>query len=74
MWKLKKHIWPKKKETLPTGKRNHQGKIITNQKDLEDLYVKEFQERLRRRPSHPDFKNIHRLKEEIFKLKLESAK
>ena len=74
MWKLKKMIWPKKQETLPTGKLNNQGKMITDSEELKHLYAKEFLERLRKRPSHPNFENIHMLKNEIFKLKMKKAK
>ena len=74
MWKLKKHIWPKKKETLPTAKKNNQGKLVTNPNELKELYAKEFKERLRKRPTHPDFEAIQKLKDEVFKLKLLKAK
>ena len=29
MWKLKQSIWPKRHETLPTGKLNNQGQMVT---------------------------------------------
>ena len=74
MWKLKKTIWPNKKECLPTGKLNYQGHIVTDSEELKDLYLNEFKERLRGRPSHPKFKEIHKLKESIFQLNMEKAK
>jgi hypothetical protein len=40
--------------------------MVTEAKDLKDLYAKEFKERLRRRPVHPEFEEILRLKAEIF--------
>ena len=29
MWKLKKKLWPKKCPSIPTGKLNHQGRLIS---------------------------------------------
>ena len=74
MWKLKKSIWPKKQESLPTGKINNQGNMVTDSDEIKDLYFNEFKERLRSRPSHPELKEIHTLKEEVFNLKIEKAK
>ena len=74
MWKLKKSIWPKKLESLPTGKINNQGHMVTDTEELKELYYNEFKERLRSRPSHPEFLEIHKLKERIFKPKIEKAK
>ena len=74
MWKLKKSIWPKKQESLPTGKINNQGHMVTDSEEIKELYFNELKERLRSRPSHPDLKEIHEVKEELFKLKLEKAK
>ena len=74
MWKLKKTIWPNKKESLPTGKLNNKGRIVTDSEELKELYLNEFKERLRSRPSHPEFKEIHDLKDSIFQLTIEKAK
>ena len=73
MWKLKKKLWPKNRETIPTGKFNHQGRLVTCPQDIKNVLTKEYRERLRPRPSHPDFKNIDVLKKESFKVKLEKA-
>ena len=34
MWDLKKHIWPKHKEPIPTGKFNHQNKLVTGPEEI----------------------------------------
>ena len=73
MWELKKHIWPKHKESIPTGKINHTGKLVTSPEDIKILMHKEFHERLRPRPIHPSLKYIEKLKHKTFKLKLEEA-
>ena len=74
MWKLKKTIWPNKKDSLPTAKLNNQGHMVTNPEELKDLYLNEFKERLRKRPSHPDFIEIHKMKDVIFLHNMDKAK
>ena len=74
MWKLKKHVWPKHRETLPVGKLNHQGRMVSSPTEIKDLLVKEYTERLRSRPVHPDLVDVIKLKEKTFQLKLEHAK
>ena len=41
MWSLKKRLWPKKKETIQTGKINHQGVLVTSPEDIKSLLYKE---------------------------------
>ena len=49
--------------------------MVTEAEELKDLYVKEFIEILRSRPSHPEFVKIKKkLKDLIFNLKIEKAK
>ena len=62
MWDLKKHMWPKHKESIPTGKINHTGKLVTSPEDIKIIMHKEFHERLRSRPIHPSLKYIEKLK------------
>ena len=73
MWKLKHKIWPKKHETLPTGKFNNQGHMVTDHEELKKLYALEFKERLRARPTHPEFFEILKHKDNIFKLKMKNV-
>ena len=44
MWKLKKTLWPKKQESLPTGKLNNKGQMVTNTDEIKELYSNEFRE------------------------------
>ena len=69
MWILKKRLWPKNKETIQSGKLNHQGKLVTCPKELKALFSKEYDERLRVRPEHPNMKTIFEAKEIAFKSK-----
>ena len=54
----KKKLWPKNKETMPTGKFNHSGKLVTSPPDIKALLYKEYNERLRTRPDHPNLKSV----------------
>ena len=74
MWDLKKHMWPKHKESIPTGKTNHIGKLVTSPEDIKMLLHEEYNERLRPRPLHPNLKHIEELKNISFNIKLEEAK
>ena len=74
MWKLKKKLWPKQKESIPTGKTNHQGKLVTSPDEIKTLLSKEYKERLRPRPEHPGFKDIFKIKKEAFEEKMKEAK
>ena len=73
MGKLKKKLWPKRKESIQTGKINHQGKLITRPEDLKKLLEKEYSERLRPRPYNPSIKDLEMVKKEVFETKLKEA-
>ena len=47
--------------------------MVTDHEELKKLYATEFKERLRARPTHPDFIEIQKLKDLIFKLKMEKV-
>ena len=74
VWKTKRKIFPKVKPTLPVGKKNLKKQIITNPEDLKELYLDTFKFRLRHRPSKPGFEDLLNKQEELFKLRLDSAK
>ena len=74
MWNLKKRLWPKQKESVPTGKINHLGKLVTSSEEIKTLLHKEYTERLRPRSMHPDLKHLKELKIKAFEIKLEDAK
>ena len=58
VWKLLKKLSPKSNPTLPTGKRNHKGKIISGPREIRKLLALEYKNRLRTRPIRPDLKGI----------------
>ena len=74
MWSLKKRLWPKQKETIQTGKINHKGKLVTSPGDIKALLHKEFNERLRARPEHPNMKEVFEAKKKGFEQKILEAK
>jgi len=73
MWKNMRKIWPKHGNNLPSAKRNHQGKIITDPRALKLLISKEYKERLRSRPLRPDLVEKEIYKNNIFDLKMAIA-
>ena len=73
MWKMKKKLWPKKRNHLPMAKRNHQGKIVSAPSDLRKLLLKEYKERLRPRPYHPKLKVTQKIRKKVINLKLKIA-
>ena len=66
-------LWPKVEPKLPSAKKNHRGKIISEPNALKLLLAKEYKERLRARPVRPDFRNSDIMKNQIFKMKLKLA-
>ena len=74
LWKLKKEVNPKIKPTLPVGKKNIEGMIVTNPEELKELYLQTFIHRLRNRPIKKGFEGVIELKEELFDIRLEIAK
>ena len=74
IWKTKKKYFPKIKPSLPVGKKNLKGQIITNPEELKELYLQTFQYRLRQRPAQPGYESLLNLQEELFKYRLELAK
>ena len=73
MWKNMRKIWPKNKNNLPSSKKNHQGKLITDPMALKLLLSKEYKERLRSRPIREDLKEKEKYKMNIFDLKMTIA-
>ena len=66
-------LWPKVEPKLPSAKKNHRGKIISEPNALKLLLAKEYKERLRARPVRPDFRKSDIMKNQIFKMKLKLA-
>ena len=50
MWKLKRKVFPKNKETLPFAKKDCDSKLISSHRQLKELYLDTFVHSLRSRP------------------------
>ena len=74
VWKVKKKYFPKIKPSLPVGKKNLKGQLITNPEEQKELYLDTFQYRLRQRPAQPGYESYLELQEELFNLRLELAR
>jgi hypothetical protein len=73
VWKLLDKLCPKLAPSLPTAKKDHSGKIISESEELNKLLSKEYKERLRTRPLRPDFRHLDRRRRRIFKMKMKIA-
>ena len=74
MWKLNKKLWPKCGVTLPTAKKNHRGKLVSNPGAIKKLLARAYKDRLRKRPLKPDFADVRKRRKTIFKLKMKFAR
>ena len=61
-WSLVRKTRPKYLPTVPVGKINSEGNMITDQKGLKELYLDTFLWRLRDRPIRPDMKDLQSVK------------
>ena len=73
MWKTLKKIFPKNKNSVPVAKKDYRGKLITDPKQIRILLAQEYKQRLRNRPSRPDFVKQKRNKIDIFDLQMKIA-
>ena len=71
IWNIKRRVFPKNKECLPTAKKNCEGKIITAQGLIKTLYLDTFIHRLRHRPVNHEYKRLKYLKEQLWQKRLE---
>ena len=73
VWKLLNKLCPKLAPSLPTAKKDHSGKIISESEGLKKLLSKEYKERLRTRPLRPDLRHLDRRRRRIFRMKMKIA-
>ena len=70
MWKILNKNYPKNSITVPVGKKDHSGNIITNHDKLKHLYLETYMNRLRNRPVKPGFEKLKSMKTKLFNLRL----
>ena len=73
MWKLNKKLWPKCGTVLPSAKKNHRGKLVSNPVAIKNLLTREYKDRLRKRPVRSDFAGMRIRRNKIFKMKMKVA-
>ena len=66
-------LWSKFGVTKPTAKKNHKGRIVSEPNEIKKLLSKEYKERLRNRPTRPDFSHLKGRRKRIFQMKLKLA-
>ena len=71
MWKLLKKYSPKSTPSVPVGKKDSSGNLITNHEGLKKLYLKTYVHRLRNRTIKEDFADLKELKNKLFEMRLE---
>ena len=57
LWEMLKRKFPKCSPSVPVGKKDQAGNLISNHDGLKDLYLQTYIHRLRNRPIKPDFQN-----------------
>ena len=73
IWDILKKKFPKSKVSVPVGKKDHFGNIVSNHEGLKKLYLNTYKQRLRSRPIKDDFKVLKEHQDELFELKLKIA-
>ena len=72
-WALVRKTRPKYLPTVPVGKKNNEGKMVTDQESLKKLNLETFLWRLRDRPIRPDLVELQKVKSELFETILKSC-
>ena len=73
MWELLKRKYPKCVPSVPVGKKDKSGNIVTNHQGLKKLYLDTYMQRLKNWPIKKEFEEIKAFKEELFDLRLKLA-
>ena len=73
LWKLLKRKYPKFWPSVPIGKKDKFGNIVTNYEGLKELYLNTYKHRLRNRPIKEEFQEMKACKDELFELRMNLA-
>ena len=73
LWSLLKKNYPKTNPAIPVGKRNNEGKMITDHVQLKHLYLQTYLHRLRNRPGNDDLEEIRKFKMTLFETRLKNS-
>ena len=73
IWRLRRKIFPKPREQL-SGKKDANGRLITNPERLKEIYIDGYIERLKHREMNPGLLKLKALREELFQQRLHLSK
>ena len=73
LWEVLKRKYPKCSPSVPVGKKDKAGNIVTNHEGLKDLYLKTYLHRLRNRPIKKEFEEMKEYKDDLFDLRMKLA-
>ena len=73
MWSLLKKRFPKSDHITPTAKKNSQGNLVTNHRELKKLYLKTYTQRMRNRPIKAGHEDMKKMKYRLFNARLKLA-
>ena len=74
MWKIKQKLCPKDSNSVPIAKRDEYGNLVSSRKQLQELYVRVYKDRLRHRTIRPEYNMLKENKEYLFNLRLKVSK
>ena len=74
IWKEMRKAYPKKTTTVPIGVKNIEGKLLTNPIEKKKIVLDHFLHRMRKRPEMEDVKDVIKINEDIFNIRLKLAK
>ena len=70
IWSLKKKVFPKKSQSLPSAKINVNGDLVSDPVDLQQLYLETFTHRLRERPPREEYSELYDLQKGLLEKRL----
>ena len=73
-WRLKKKLSPKNTIDPPAAKKDEHGNLVTDRVELEDLYLRTYQNRLHPNPISEKYEELKALKEYLFDIEMKLSK
>ena len=64
LWEEVKKLFPKILKTVPSGVKDHKGRSVTKVTAVQQIIMRKYIQRLRKRPANPEIKLLMELKEE----------
>ena len=73
-WNLMKKLSPKNTIDPPAAKKDNHGELVTDQEELENLYIETYKTRLQPNPVSEDMAELKYLKEYLYNMQMNLAK